>query len=301
MESFDVVIVGGGPAGLSAALILGRCRRRVLVCDSGHYRNAASHGLHGFLTRDGTEPLEFLQIARKQLLPYPSVRLQQIEVTDATGSNNGFLLTIGQNTRVTSRKLLVATGVVDHLPNIEGLASLYGRSVFHCPYCDGWEMRDRALGIYGRGQQALGLALELTLWSRDLILFTDGASGFTPEDFDRLRSRQVQIHEEKIVRLAGINGKLQRIVLANNDAIARDAMFFSTGQHQASNLPEQLGCTITEQGCVETGDYESTAVPGLYVAGDASRLVQLAIVAASEGAQAAFAINKELLREDLAR
>lgn len=296
---FDVIIVGAGPAGLSAALLLGRCRRRVLVCDSGHPRNAASHSLHGFLTRDGIAPGEFLEIGRIQLLRYTTVELRSTPVVEARRLNNLFEVTLQSGERVTSRKLLLATGVVDDLPQLDGLQAFYGTSVFHCPYCDGWEMRDQQLAVYGRGENGAGLALELTLWSRHLVLCTDGPSELTKKEVERLRRHNIAVREEKIARLEGKAGRLERLVFANGESLAVRAMFFSTAQRLASNLAEKLGCKITKQGCVDTGEYESTNVPGLYVAGDASRLVQFVIVAAAEGAQAAVAINKELMKEDL--
>ena len=297
---FDVIIVGAGPAGLSAALVLGRCRRRVLVCDSGKPRNAASHGLHGYLTRDGIEPAEFLRIARDQLRQYETVDLRHAEVIEARRLENTFEITLPDGARLTSRRLMLATGVVDELPQIEGLPAFYGTSVFHCPYCDGWEMRDQPLAVYGQGENGAGLALELLLWSRDLVLCTDGLTDLTAEDIERLDRHNIAIREDKLVRLEGNEGVLERIVFAKGESLAVRAMFFSTGQRQASHLAEKLGCAFTDQGCVDTGDYETTNVRGLYVAGDASRLVQFVIVAASEGAQAAVAINKELMKEDLA-
>ena len=295
----DVIIVGGGPAGLSAALVLGRCRRRVLICDAGRPRNAASHGLHGFLTRDGIEPAEFLRLAREQLRPYETVELRQAEVTNARCLASGFEITLNNGAVISSRKLLLATGVVDDIPAIEGLGELYGRSVFHCPYCDGWEMRDRSLAVYGRGENGLGLTLELLLWSRDLVLCTDGPAELSEDERQRLAHHGIPTREDRILRLEGSDGALNRIVFATGEPLARNAMFFSTGNRQASDLAEKLGCRFTEQGCVDTGEYETTNVPGLYVAGDASRLVQFVIVAGSEGAQAAVAINKELMKEDL--
>jgi thioredoxin reductase len=296
----DVLIVGAGPAGLSAALWLGRCRRRVLICDAGHPRNAASHGLHGYLTRDGINPAEFLRIGREQLAPYETVELRQIEVTDARCLDRGFEITLSNGERIQSRKLLLATGVMDDLPSIEGLLELYGRSVFHCPYCDGWEMRDQPLAVYGRGESGLGLSLELLLWSRDLILCTDGPSELSDDDLQRLAHHAIKLIEHRITRVEGTGGALKQIVFANGESLARSAMFFSTGNRQRANLAEKLGCEFTDQGCVDTGEYETTNVPGLYVAGDASRLVQFVVVAASEGAQAAVAINKDLINEDLA-
>jgi thioredoxin reductase len=296
---WDVIIVGGGPAGLSAALVLGRCRRRVLICDAGHPRNAASHGLHGFLTRDGIEPAEFLRLAREQLRPYETVELRQAEVSNARRLASGFEVTLNNGEVISSRKLLLATGVVDDIPAIEGVGELYGRSVFHCPYCDGWEMRDKSLAVYGRGENGLGLTLELLLWSRDLVLCTDGPAELSEDERERLAHHKITIREDRIKRLEGSDGALKRIVFATGEPLRRSAMFFSMGNRQASDLAAKLGCRFTEQGCVDTGDYETTNVPGLYVAGDASRLVQFVIVAASEGAQAAVAINKELMKEKL--
>ena len=295
----DVIIIGAGPAGLSGALVLGRCRRRVLVCDAGHPRNAASHGLHNYLTRDGLDPGEFLRLGREELKSYETVKLLSLEVTDVQRLEKGFEVTLSTGELVRARKLLIATGVVDELPKIDGLDPLYGSSVFHCPYCDGWEMRDQPLAVYGKGENGLGLALELLFWSKDLVLCTDGPSSLSAGDLERLAQHNIPVREEQILRLEGKDGILEQVVFADGNIIPRRGMFFSTGQRQSSNLPEKLGCEFTEQGCVATGEYEATNIPGLYVAGDASRLVQFVIVAASEGAQAAVAINKELMREDL--
>ena len=218
---------------------------------------------------------------------------------DAQRVENGFEVTFSNGERALARKLLIATGVIDDLPKLVGLEKFYGRSVFHCPYCDGWEMRDQPLAVYGQGENGFGLALELILWSRDLVLCSDGPASLSDEQGQSLARHDIELREERILRLEGKDGTLERIVFADGTAIERRGMFFSTGQRQGSELPAKLGCEFTEQGCVATGDYEATNVPGLYVAGDASRLVQFVIVAASEGAQAAVAINKELMKEDL--
>ena len=296
---YDVIIVGAGPAGLSAALVLGRCRRNVLVCDSGQPRNAASHGLHGFITRDGIEPKDFLRIGREQLRPYETVELRDATVMSVARENDQFVTTLEGGEKISSRKLLLATGVVDELPRLEGLDEFYGTSIFHCPYCDGWEMRDQPIAIYGRGESGSGLAVEMTLWSRDLVLCTDGPSELTDEGEEKLQQYQIPVREERIARLEGTEGILEQIVFDNGETLARRAMFFSTGWKQSSNLAKSLGCQVTEEGCIETGEYEATSVRGVYVAGDASRMVQFVIVAAAEGAQAAVAINKELMKEDL--
>jgi thioredoxin reductase len=295
---FDVTIVGAGPAGLSAALILGRSRRRVLVCDTGRPRNAASRAMHGYLTRDGIAPKTFLRIAREQLAQYDSVELRDAEVTDAACVEGRFRATFRDGTFVISRKLLIATGVSDNLPGIPGFRELYGVSVFHCPYCDGWEVRVRPIAIYGRGARGYGLSLELTGWSRDLVLCTDGPAEIEPADRERLARNGITVREDRVVGLEG-DGRLERIVFESGEPLAREALFFTTGQTQQSFLAHRLGCAINEKGTVRTGKYETTHLSGLYVAGDASRAVQWVIVAAAEGAEAAFAINTDLLKEDL--
>lgn len=297
---YDVVIVGAGPAGLSAALILGRCRRRVLICDTGQPRNAASHSLHGFLTRDGIDPYELLRLGRTQLRPYPSIEFQHIEVTDALRTDTHFELSLTDGSRVYARKLLLATGVVNELPPIKGIELFYGRSVFHCPYCDGWEVRDQPLAIYGKGAPGRQLALELTMWSRDLVLCTDGPAELDEQDVQRLSRHGIVVRDERIDRLEGKDGLLACIVFANGEELPRRALFFAVHEHQRSDLPARLGTAFTRRGSVRTDEDERTTVPGLYVAGDAARRVQLAIVAAAEGAEAAFAINTALLKEDLA-
>jgi thioredoxin reductase len=295
---YDVIIVGAGPAGLSAALILGRCRRRVLVCDTGKPRNSAAQAIHGFLSRDGIAPRDFLRIARDQLRPYDTIELREIEVTAAECRDTRFRVTLADGAALDTRKLLIATGVVDHLPDIPGFERLYGRSVFHCPYCDGWEVRDQPLAIYGRGNRGVGLSLELTGWSRDLVLCTDGPSEIAPHDRARLDRHGIGVREDRLVRLDG-EDRLERIIFAAGEPLARTALFFTTGQTQQSELAVRLGCQVNEKGTVPTGKYETTHLSGLYVAGDASRAVQWVVVAAAEGAEAAFAINTDLLKEDL--
>jgi thioredoxin reductase len=300
MPHLDAVIVGGGPAGLSAALVLGRCRRRVLVCDDGKPRNARSRALHGFLTRDGVAPQKLLDIGREQLLTYPTVQIRDIHVGAATRSGDHFELALEDGSIVTSRKLLLATGVCDNIPEVAGLSELYGSSVFHCPYCDGWEVRDQPIAVYGAGQAGSGLALALTAWTGDLVVCTDGEA-LEPHEADRLGAYGIGVREEHIDRLEGRDGRLERVVFAAGPSHACRALFLSTGSRQRSNLASMLGCAMTDKGAVDTGDYETTNIPGLYVAGDASRLIHLAVVAAAEGAEAAFAINTSLLKEDLSR
>ena len=296
---YDVVIVGAGPAGLSAALVLGRCSRRVLVCDNGHPRNEASHSMHGYLTRDGMPPLEFLRLAREELKLYTTVTVRDVTVIDGRCENHRFVTTLETGETVESRKLLIATGVRDNVPRIDGIDELYGRSVFHCPYCDGWEVRGEPLAVYGKGEKGYGLSLELTAWSSDILLCTDGPSELAERQVERLSRNGITVAEERVVRLEGTDGVLRRIVFDGRDPDARRALFFTTGQHQQSALATALGCELNDKGTVYTGKYETTHLRGLFVAGDASHAVQWVVIAAAEGAEAAFAINTDLIKENL--
>lgn len=298
---YDVIIVGGGPAGLSAALVLGRCRRRVLVCDAGHPRNERSHALHGYLARDSIAPGELLHMAREDLRPYETVELRAGEVTAVERQDDGFMVTLAGVTQEQSRKLLLATGVKDDWPEIPGAEEMYGKSIHHCPYCDGWEWRDAPIAAYGKGKEVTALALELTGWSRDIAICGDGPADIEPKERDRLAGLGIGIHEERILSVEGHDGYLKRIRFARGEPLERRAMFFSAPQHQASLLPIQLGCEFSDEGAVKTDINAATCVPGVHVAGDASRHAQFAIVAAAEGAMAAEAINTALLKEDLAR
>ena len=199
-----------------------------------------------------------------------------------------------------SRKLLLATGVVDEFPPLDGLDELYGTSVHHCPYCDAWEWRDRPLAVYGAGETGPALALSLTNWSADVLLCT-GGSPLAEGWMGRVAAAGVAVREERVLRLEGRGGRLERVVFAGGDAVERSALFLCGRQRQRSPLAERLGCRFTEKGTVDTGKCEATNVPGLYVAGDASKEAQFVIVASAEGAEAGMAIHKALMEEELAR
>lgn len=296
METYDVIVIGGGPAGLNAALILGRCRRRVVVIDAGQPRNAAAQHAHGFLTRDGVPPLDILALGRKELLTY-GVEFRAGVVTRVKPGVRRMTVTMQGGDRLAARKLLLATGVVDELPCLPGLEKLYGTSVHHCPYCDGWENRDRPLAVYGPPEDASGLALSLLTWSRDLVVCTDGRRPGTKARA-RLADAGIQARTERIVRLEGTRGRLERIVFAEGPPLERYGLFFSTGQGQRSPLAERLGCQFTKSGHVRCDRKGRTGVSNLFIAGDANGDTQFVIVAAAEGAKAAVAINKELQDED---
>jgi thioredoxin reductase len=298
-QVWDVIVVGGGPAGLSAALVLGRCRRSVLVCDSGQYRNRHAQAMHGFLTRDGLPPAEFLGLARQSLEPYPTVRTRSCTVVQAEALHGRFRVTLADDTvPLQCRKLLLATGVVVEMPKLARLEEFYGRTVHHCPYCDGWEARDQPIAIYGRRSRAFEMSRAMTAWSDDIVLCTNGASGLQTDQKRQLARNGVRLIEDRIDHLAGHDGQLEAIVFADGRRLARTRLFFDVPSHAQSALQRQLGCRLRRDGSVHCSSYEATDVPGVFVAGNVAGDVQLVIFAAAEGAKAAFGINRSLTRED---
>jgi len=302
VKLWDVVIAGAGPAGLSAALVLGRARRTVLLCDTGTPRSWASKEMHGFLTRDGIAPAEFRRLARQELSRYPGVEFRAVEVTAATRTGNGyFSVTIGKRSHVRSRKLLIATGVFDHLPKLEGIEQFFGTSVFQCPYCDGWEMRDAPIAVYGKRRRGFEMARAMTAWSNDIVLCTDGTARLSGTEKTHLQRNEIAVVEERIERLEGARGKLREIVFRGGRRLKRSALFFDTPCSSQSQLAQALGCQFARHGGIKCGQHEATSVPGVFVAGNIIKDVQLVIVAAAEGTRAAFGINRALTREDFER
>jgi len=300
-ETLDVVIVGAGPAGLSAALVLGRACRKVLLCDNDTPRNWASKAIYGFLTRDGMAPADFRDATRLELERYSNITRAEAEISDAKKLEDGrFEVRVGQST-VISRKLLIATGVVDQLPDIPGIDSFFGTSVFQCPYCDGWELRQAPVAVYGKAHSALEIARSLTGWTDDIVLCTHGPSRLSERDRRSLDSNGIRIFEQRITALRGAGGKLDKIEFANGEVLERAALFFDTSCTGRSKLAASLGCQFNRRGGIRCGQYEATSVPGVFVAGNVIKDVQLSIVAAGEGARAAFGINRALTRENFDR
>jgi thioredoxin reductase len=295
--TYDVAIVGGGPAGMSAALVLGRCCRRVLLCDAGEPRNQWSSAVNGYLTRDGTPPAELRRIGRAELARFETIELRDLQVLDAARRGDHFELSLADQTQAEARKLLLATGVVDDLPRIPGLAALWGRGVFPCPYCDAWHYRGRHLGVLGRGEGAVALCRALTSWTSALSIFSNGPAGIAPADEAALRARGIALVPEPVIGLEGDDQGLRRVLLEGRGPVACDGLFVSAGQHQRSPLVQKLGCRPSPKGTVPAGRHGVTDVEGLYLAGDAAEEVQFAIVAAAEGALVAFEINRALARE----
>jgi len=296
---FDVIIVGGGPAGLSAALVLGRACKRILICDAGKPRNQVSHAAHSFFSRDGIAPAQLLQIGREQLRPYNGVEIMVGEVVHAKNLGDGFQITLSNSKQFICRKLLLATGMKDTLPSIDGFAELWGSSIFHCPYCHGWEVRDQPLAIYGKGEAGFETTLMLTGWSRDLVFCSDGPAELSNEQRQQLLNWRVQLREEKIARLEHQDGKLTGIVFTNNEVLPRRGIFLRPQQYQHSNLAVKLGCKFGSNDILQVDENKQTSISGLYAVGDVSNPYSQITLAVTSGAIAAFAINRTLIEENL--
>ncbi|MGG3281578.1 NAD(P)/FAD-dependent oxidoreductase [Paenibacillus solani] len=293
----DVVIIGGGPAGLSAALVLGRARKDVVLIDEGKPRNKVTRETHGFLTRDGIGPAEFRSIAREQISAYPSVRFVQDTAVGVTGVDGDFQITTGDGTVYRSKKLLFTVGKKDSPLDINGLADVYGKSAFVCPYCDGWELRDQPLVVIAKGEAAMHLAKIIAGWSDHYSICTNDPDGLTDEQRRELKDHDVPVFNSPIHRIESNEGMVRQVVLEDGAVIPCTGIFFAPNLVPGSQLPAAIGCQVNESGSVVVDGFSKTSVPGVYSAGDAATEMYQAIAAASMGSLAAASINGELLNE----
>jgi thioredoxin reductase len=296
---YDVVVVGGSAAGLSAALVLGRSRRNVLVCDTNQPRNGVSTTSHSIYTRDGTPTADLVAIGRAQLAPY-AVEVRSVAVTQVrSAEGRAFLLMLANGEQVCTRRVLLATGVRDILPALAGIEQFWGASVVHCPYCHGWEVHDQPIAVLSAGATAVDFTQLLLNWSHDLILCTNGLGKLSASERDRIMSLDVRIYEQPIAGLHGKQAQLDGIRFADGMLIERRALFIHPGQEQQSRLAQDLGCVIGEGGIICVDEQGQTSVAGVYAAGDIVRQNQQIMFAAADGARAAMAINQSLVHEDM--
>jgi thioredoxin reductase len=290
---YDAVIVGGGPAGLSAALVLGRARKRVLVMDDDRPANAVSQGVGGLLGHDRVRPADLRDGGRRQLAEYASVEVRHGSVGDAERVRDLFVVKPTDGSPVRAHAIVLAHGVRYDPPPLRGIEALWGQSVFHCAFCDGWEVRDRPLAFHGSGPGAARSALVLAGWSNDVVLCTDGA----PDPGGALLAAAgVRVRTEPIARLAGDDGLLERIEFSHGPAERREALFVNTRRDQPNGLAAALGCELTASGTIVTDADGRTNVAGVFAAGDAatphSRSVANAI---GSGSRVAYAVALERL------
>ena len=299
---FDVIVVGGGPAGLNAALTLGRQRRRVLVVDSGQYRNEPAEEMHMFLSRDGFPPAELRRVGREELSRYATVEVRDDLVVGVGGSAGEFTVDLADGRRERARRLVLATGQADVLPEVDGVAERFGRGVYHCPFCHGFETADQPLAVLGGDFSHAMLALYVAdRFSKDVVLCANGPLAVPEELRVALAERGVVVREDLVSRVDGTQDALT-VHFATGDPLERGAVFHRPVSRQRADLAESLGCELLPDGCVRVNAMQQTTVTGVYAAGDTARVPELVgptpfvITGAADGVKAAVWLEQDLFR-----
>jgi thioredoxin reductase len=294
---YDALIAGAGPAGASAALILGRARRSVLVCDDGTPRNETAVEMHGFIGREGSSPVEFLTVARDALAPYETIELRNCTLSGVV-AEDGLIRAMAGDQVVTARSIVLATGMMEQLPGIRGLSDWWGRAIFSCPYCDGWEVRDRRIAIYGEPKNIASLAQELYQWSRSITICGFVSAACTPQEREWLEASGVETRPAPIVAVEGSGQALSAVLLEDGERVPCEALFLCVPLVQQSPLAVQLGCTLSHSGRIVVDAEQRTSVPRVYAAGDTCGRIHQIAAAVASGASAGIAVNDDLTEED---
>jgi thioredoxin reductase len=305
-NNVEVIIIGGSYAGLSAAMALGRSLRNVLIIDSGMPCNRQTPHSHNFITHDGETPKAMTEKAKEQVLAYDTVQFHRglavsgmsIKNGIPNGMENGFEITTENGATFTAQKLLFATGVLDMLDTrIKGLEECWGISVLHCPYCHGYEVRHQRIGIIANGETGFELARLISNWTNNLTLFTNGQSTLTTDQTERLQRHTITVVEHTISALEHQHGAVRSIVFDNGSRATIDALFTRPAFRQHCDIPQMLGCAMTEQGYVQVDGFHRTSVHGVYAAGDNASMMRALSAAVATGTMAGAFINKELIEE----
>jgi thioredoxin reductase len=294
----DCAVIGGGPAGLNASLVLGRSRRKTVLFDDDKPRNSVTKESHGFITRDGINPSELRRIARVELGNYPDVTIIKQRVGKVTKDHQRFTIETEAGDVYHAKKVILATGLKETFPEINSLKQYYGTSVFSCPFCDGWELRDRPLAVIAENTRAFHMAKVVYNWSSDLIVCTNGNKVLSINDKTILENKGISVYEQKISSLIGEDGHLKKISFEDGLTVRREGGFVVPEMGQASTIGEELGCEFTDQGAIITDATGRTNVEGLFACGDTSIIApsQL-IIAAAAGSKTAIGVNAALFEE----
>jgi thioredoxin reductase (NADPH) len=299
---FDVAVIGGGPAGLSAGVALARALRSVVVIDAGEQRNLTAAGVHGFLSREGMSPQDLMSAGRDELARFGGTARRGF-VVSARRQGGNFVLSLREGATLTARRLLIASGITDELPAIPGLAERWGRDVLYCPYCHGWEIRDQRIGVLAADSNSVPEALTFRQWSQDVTLFLNGALTLSPEEQEQLRARQVQVVSGAVLGLEVRDDKLAGVRLDNGRLLPLDALAVSPATVSKANMLQRLGlepCGLDEgEGSrLQADDSGLTSCPGVWAAGNATDVSAQVMTAAAAGLRAASAINADLVLAD---
>lgn len=297
-HDYEVIIIGGSYAGLSAAMALGRSLRNVLIIDNGKPCNRQTPHSHNFLTQDGNTPAAISAEGKAQVMKYDTVKFHEGLVTDVREIQGRFQVITQANASFGARKILFATGLRDVMPELPGFAECWGKSVLHCPYCHGYEVHGIRLGIISNGDMAFEFCRLINQWSKDLILFTNGKSTLTEAQIEKLKPHRIQIEERPLLRLDHDGGKLLNVVLSDKTKIPLSAVYARPAFRQHCDIPQKMGCELTEQGFIKTDDFQQSTIPGVYAAGDNIIMLRSVANAVASGMKAGAFINKALIDEE---
>ncbi|RZL42051.1 MAG: NAD(P)/FAD-dependent oxidoreductase [Pedobacter sp.] len=295
---FEVIIVGGSYAGLSAALALGRAKRNVLIIDSNKPCNKQTPHSHNFLTHDGETPAEISAKAKSEVLKYPTVKFMEGEAISAKAVGVGFEVVLLNGNKFSSRKILLASGLKDIMPDIVGFRECWGISVIHCPYCHGYEVKDEKVGLLLNGDMAFDMAKMVRHWNREVTVLTNGSSNLSKEQTALLQSKSINIIETELSAIEHKNGYLSKIIFKNGESIKLAAIYAKPKMDQHSNLYMDLNCEINENNLLVVDAFQKTTTNGVYAAGDCTTLFRGLSAAVAAGTMAGAMINKEMIWED---
>ncbi len=297
-KKYDVIIIGGSYAGLSAAMALGRSLRQVLVIDSGKPCNAQTPHSHNFITQDGKTPKEISTLASQQVEKYETVQFYNGLVTNGVKTGNGFEIETQSGDTFSAKKLIFATGVKDIMPDIKGFTECWGISVIHCPYCHGYEVRNEKTGIFGNGEYGFEFSKLISNWTKDLTLFTNGKSTLTEEQTHKLKEHTITIIETEIDRFEHNNGQIKTIIFKDGSTTSIKAIYARVQFEQHCKIPMQLGCELTEQGYITIDAFQKTTVHGIFACGDNTIQMRSVSNAVAMGTLSGTSANKEIINEE---
>ena len=296
-NQFDVIIIGGSYSGLAASMALGRALRKVLIIDSAMPCNRQTPHSHNILTQDGSTPQAIATSARKQVQHYKTVHFFDGLATKGNKTESGFEIETSNGETFQSTKLVIATGIKDIMLPIEGYAECWGISVLHCPYCHGYEVRNEITGILGNGEYGYEFSALISNWTSDLTLYTNGKSTLTKNQIDKLVKRHIQVVEDEIFKLEHENGYLQNILFKNGNSVPIKALYARSPFVQHSDIPQSLGCELTEDGYIKVNSEQKTTVHGIFASGDNTTRLRTVANAVAMGTTAGMMANKELIEE----
>lgn len=296
-RSFDVIVIGGSYAGLAAAMALGRAMRKVLVIDNGRPCNQTTPYSHNFLTNDGKTPAMIATVAKEQVMNYPTIHFLTGTAIRVIKEGDGYRVGVTTGEDFFAARLIFATGIRDLLPDIQGLEECWGKSVLHCPFCHGYEVRMERTGIFGNGEKIVEFALLISNWSTALTLFTNGPADFSPDQWHQLGSKGIEVKEQGIIRLKQEKGQLQGICFGDGTEIPLQVLYAPSPFIQHSPLPEALGCEMTMDGYVRIDENYETSIRGLYAIGDNASRMRTVANAVAMGTAAGMMLAKKMILE----